>query len=1854
MNHTDDNTGGLIMAASRRGGWLLLVLLLLTGLILTAIATRFTKSDEDAADAREFDFACKEIEGKILDRLNAHEQILRSGAAFYEQAGNVSRHKWHQFTARQKVEQQLPGIQGIGFALLIPHQKLSQHIKDIRAEGFPEYRVRPEGERDVYSSIIYLEPFTNRNLRAFGYDMLSEPVRRAAMERARDHDAATLSGKVFLVQETDKDVQAGTLMYVPVYHTDMPCETVAQRRAALIGWVYSPYRMNDLMRGILGRWDIANDQRIRLEIFDGKAAADALLYDSQPADSRKTAAASQFTLQHQILSSGHQWTLRFTKTGSHTSFMEYSKVWLVLFGGTLTTLLLSGLFFNLYNTRFKARQLAGRLTADLQHVTTRLELAAGAGGVGIWDYEVPNNRLIWDDQMFRLYGITPTQFSGAYEAWTAGVHPEDRGRGDKEIKMAISGEKEFDTEFRVLWPDGSTHHIRAMACVQRNAGGKAERVIGTNWDITGLKQAEDALSRQTALLSNLLDSIPDIVFFKDLEGVYLGCNPLFAEFAGKIREEIIGHTDYDLFRQDVADAFRVYDSIVIAEKKARHNEEWIDYPDGRRLLIDTLKAPLTTQDGRVIGMLGISRDITDKKHAEEMLAKSKWRLEGIIAATKLGTWEWNVQTGEMVINEEWTQIIGYTPEELAPVSIKTRERFVHPDDLKKSEMLMERYLAGELPYYDCECRMKHKNGHWVWINDRGKVFEKDQTGRPLLVIGSHRDITERKQSEAAEAYNREFEHLVTTLANQFINVPSGNIDSIVNDALKIIGEFVHADRSYIFQFYDNRRLMDNTHEWCAEGIEPQIDMLKKLPTEVFLWLMKQICNNEIIIVPKVSELPDDAKVERDILQEQDIQSLILIPLVSGTVPFGYIGFDAVKAELEWPKETASLLKIAGGIIANALRRKLSEQLIQSELDLALKLSASHSFTETLQSCLQTALDISGMDCGGIYLIDETDNSLSLVYHHGLPENFVMAASHYQPGSKQYELIMKGDAVYTSFPDMNTNPSKSIVNEGLKAIAILPVVCKGRIVASLNVASHALEQVPEFTRKTLETVASHIGSAIIQSKHEEQINTANKNFKSLFNTIDDLLFIVGTDGKILHTNTAAQNLLEYDEEEFKQFHVLNVHPPDQQQEAKINIENMIAGNDNACMVPLISKSGKKIPVETIITHGEWDGKPVLFGISRDITERIRSEAALNESENRFRALTEMLPTPVFEADTEGRIVYCNHKGLEITGYSAEEITGGFSVCRLLIPEDAPQWQSTLKTVLNGSSDSREYTGQRKDGQRFPGLLYCSPVIKENAVTGVRGVVIDLTELKKAEAAFRESALQKSVSENLKSIIDNIPGTVYRISQDDTIKFLSLSSSAEIMSRPKTISSNLFTSMPVIHPDDRQMVSASNKEMQQNKHSQVLVYRIIAEDNSVKWIEDRRTSIFNSDGRYMGIDGIMLDITARVKAEEERKALENSIRNKQRLETIGTLAGGIAHDFNNILVPILGYAELSVSTLPPEDPLYEYSTEIMKAAERAKNLVSQILTFSRPVESNLTPVPVQSLLKEALKLLRPSIPATINIKPLIDDSCRNVLADSSQIHQIIVNLCTNAFYAMKDTDGTLTIELHEVHDKSMYHVLCNSDAEYLMLSVIDTGTGMDESTMERIYEPFFTTKPVNEGTGLGLSVVHGIVKSCKGEITAESNKGKGSTFRVFLPVIEDAAEEIKISGNPVKGKGRVLFVDDEPAAVKFIFTMLSKLGYTTETTNSPTEALELFNRNPVHFDLIITDLTMPDMSGIELAKAIHEKNSGLPIILMTGHGKDLDYAIPPEDCGIRRILKKPVKINILASAIDEIIYLQEKEV
>ena len=377
-------------------------------MIFTTLAAYYVKSDADVLAKQEFVFACNEIRGKIADRLEAHEQILLCGAAFFDASDKVTRDEWRILTQRLNLEANFPGIQGIGFAARIPPGRLAQHVQEIRSEGFPNYKLWPEGDRDLYSSIIYLEPFLGRNLRAFGYDMFSEPVRRAAMERARDQNTAALSGKVHLVQETESDIQAGTLMYVPVYSRGMPTKTVQQRRKALVGWVYSPYRMTNLMSGILGGWDSQESLRIRLLVYDGTVLSnDSILYNSHTVEGKDIDLPPKFTEELQVDFNGRPWTLRFTQPGSQASVAGYTKVWFTFAGGTIISLLLFGLTLTLLNNRLNALQMADRLTEELRASNNLLNTLTIAQNRYFLD---PNPRELFEGVLNALLELTQGEY----------------------------------------------------------------------------------------------------------------------------------------------------------------------------------------------------------------------------------------------------------------------------------------------------------------------------------------------------------------------------------------------------------------------------------------------------------------------------------------------------------------------------------------------------------------------------------------------------------------------------------------------------------------------------------------------------------------------------------------------------------------------------------------------------------------------------------------------------------------------------------------------------------------------------------------------------------------------------------------------------------------------------------------------------------------------------------------------------------------------------------------------------------------------------------------------------------------------------------------------------------------------------------------------------------------------------------------------------------------------------------------------------------------------------------------------------------------------------------------------------
>ncbi len=415
----------------------------------------------------------------------------------------------------------------------------------------------------------------------------------------------------------------------------------------------------------------------------------------------------------------------------------------------------------------------------------------------------------------------------------------------------------------------------------------------------------------------------------------------------------------------------------------------------------------------------------------------------------------------------------------------------------------------------------------------------------------------------------------------------------------------------------------------------------------------------------------------------------------------------------------------------------------------------------------------------------------------------------------------------------------------------------------------------------------------------------------------------------------------------------------------------------------------------------------------------------------------------------------------------------------------------------------------------------------------------------------------------------------------------------------------------------------------------------------WWLANKSPYMDQNGNVIGLIGISRDITDIKKAQIEKENLQNELRQAHKMEAVGTLAGGIAHDFNNLLGIIMGNAELAIDDMPDTHPVKINLIEIKTASMRARDVIRQLLSFSRKTGKGKERVSILSIVKECDKLMRASLPTTIEIKLNISEDTMPIEADPTQIHQVIINLCTNAAQAMENTGGILEIELKNVTrtiEQSKTDKTIRSK-NYASLTVKDTGMGIDPKIQERIFEPYFTTKEVGQGTGIGLSVVHGIVQNHDGYIDLKSDPGKGTSVTVFFPVSQqpNVADEPK-KQELISGSGTILLVDDEASVVKVGAAMLEKLGYRVTGITDPEEALRIFSMNPKRFDLIITDYTMPKLTGEKLADKIKGIRPGIPIILSTGFsGKRNNKKIQGID--VDSYLEKPFDKKRLSQVVNE---------
>ena len=639
---------------------------------------------------------------------------------------------------------------------------------------------------------------------------------------------------------------------------------------------------------------------------------------------------------------------------------------------------------------------------------------------------------------------------------------------------------------------------------------------------------------------------------------------------------------------------------------------------------------------------------------------------------------------------------------------------------------------------------------------------------------------------------------------------------------------------------------------------------------------------------------------------------------------------------------------------------------------------------------------------------------------------------------------------------------------------------------------------------------------------------------------------------------------------------------------------------------------------------------------------RAQMELEAARNRYSDLYEFAPAGYITVSEQGLILEANVTSSTLLGVEKSLMIGKPFTGFITSDTQDVFYFHRKKLFKTKSKQICELKLEKKDGTQFYSQLESIVLQDSNSNSDrCRIIISDITEQVQTIQELQES------ENKYRLLVNTIPSIVFRGYKDWSVDFFDEKIESLTGYDVDEFNSGRMRWIDIIVDEDIKSAKEVFIRALKTDKSYVREYRIKSKTGELRWIQERGRIVCNTEGAIEYVSGVFFDITERKQAKKERKELEMQLHQAQKMEAIGMLAGGIAHEFNNILGIVIGNAEVAVDDVPDGSLARECLDEIRSASLRASDVVQQILSFARKDLIEQEPVQVTPIIKDCLRLLRHSIPRTIEISQDILCAFDTVLANPTQISQVIMNLCTNAAQAMVEYGGVLKVTLKNVEFENQDEELDVEPGCYLALTVSDTGQGIEPEIANRIFEPYFTTKEIGKGTGMGLSVVHGIVKSCHGKITVQSEAGKETVFQVLLPVIE-AEIQLKVEepGTLPTGTERILFVDDEPSLVKVARRILEGLGYEVETNTNPVEALALFRSGPHRFDLMITDMAMPQMSGQRLAKEILDIRPDMPIILCTGFSEKISEANVVE-LNIKAFVIKPFVTHNFALTIRKVL-------
>ncbi len=975
-------------------------------------------------------------------------------------------------------------------------------------------------------------------------------------------------------------------------------------------------------------------------------------------------------------------------------------------------------------------------------------------------------------------------------------------------------------------------------------------------------------------------------------------------------------------------------------------------------------------------------------------------------------------------------------------------------------------------------------------------------------------------------------------------------------------------------------------------------------------------------------------------------------LWDGERVIGFLNTDNLFSKKPITEEQQKILILFAQILGHLFTRKQEERRSKAFAELGKRMGEVRSPKEAAKIIVDVADQLIGWDSCYLVLYSGQEDAvtpiLAMDIIDGKRKEDFQSYGEGEPGVYMRQAILEGGFLILREKDPKSVESITFGDRSRRSTSLMfvPVREKDKVVGVLSIQSYALNAYTQKDLETLQALADHSGGAFERIFSEERLREGEKLLRNVFNKIFDSIIIIDMEGHILNVNESACNLIEYSKEELLKLSIEDIHPEKEMAKIKSVIGRISSKPVRECgETEFKTKDGRIVPVEAGAVAFDMEGKMCILGSFRDITDRKEAERALIEGEEKYRRFVETANEGIWVLDAENRTSYVNEKMANMLGYSEEEMKGQL-LFKFMGEEEKLLAEANLERGHRGISENLDFRFKKKNGEDLWTIVSTTPIFdSEGNYKGALGMIIDITERKKAGEELRH------IHQVYRATIENAMGIPYLFKfAQDKYELIGENCGELLGIAPEDLTFDKMRAIVeetvVTDPDAPQDPLRYNQAFKQGELSRYKMdYRIVTPKGEEKWISDCSVPIYdNKTGKVIGALGILNDIT-------DRKRLEEKFLQSQKMEAVGRLAGGIAHDFNNLLTAIQGYTDMIMMDIDKTSTLYSDLEQVHNNVLRASELTRQMLLFSRKQPMEFMPMSLNDVIEDFSIMLERIIGENIIVNKELASDLNLVRADKGNIEQLIMNLALNARDAMPE-GGKLVIKTESV---VLDEELCKSisysrPGDFICLSISDTGIGMSKEIMSHIFEPFFSSKEKGKGTGIGLSVVYGIVKHHEGWINVYSEQGKGSTFKVFLPTFygkpKEKPKETPLLGE-LRGEGeRILLVEDEQEVCEFAKKTLSKSGYIVFDAGSAEEALEIFEREKQNFDLVFSDVVLPDKTGIFLIEQIISCKPEIKTLLTSGYTDQKSQWTTICERGYC-FLQKPYSFRDLLQAIKETI-------